>query len=72
VRLAETRVKERDAGARLCSLPLGALAFAVIWIVFPAPAGRTRRAPDYVGAVTLAGALSALVRYTSLGGRTLA
>jgi EmrB/QacA subfamily drug resistance transporter len=53
------------------NLPVGAAALAVIAVVFRAPAERRRRQLDYAGAVVLAGALSALVLATSLGGTTL-
>jgi EmrB/QacA subfamily drug resistance transporter len=54
------------------NLPLGAIALVVIAAVFHARAERTRHAVDYIGAVTLAGALSAIVLFTSLGGTTVA
>jgi EmrB/QacA subfamily drug resistance transporter len=52
------------------NLPIGAIAFAVIGAVF-----RVRPAPkehkvDYLGAALLAGGLSAVVLFTSLGGTT--
>jgi EmrB/QacA subfamily drug resistance transporter len=53
------------------NLPLGVVAFAVIGTVFHARAERVRHVVDYLGAVALAGALSAVVLYTSLGGTTL-
>jgi EmrB/QacA subfamily drug resistance transporter len=53
------------------NLPLGIVAFAVIGAVFHARTERVRHVVDYLGAVALAGALSAVVLYTSLGGTTL-
>ncbi|HSX22164.1 MAG TPA: MDR family MFS transporter [Gaiellaceae bacterium] len=54
------------------NLPLGAIALFVIGAVFHAPAARVEHKIDYLGAVTLAGALSAIVLFTSLGGTTYA
>src|SRR5204863_4073896 len=54
------------------NLPIGAVAFAVIGVVFrirPAPKQHT---VDYLGAALLAGGLSAIVLFTSLGGTTWA
>ena len=53
------------------NLPLGAIALVVIGAAFHARAERVRRTVDWLGAATLAGALSAIVLYTSLGGTTL-
>jgi MFS family permease len=52
------------------NLPVGALALAVIAIAFRTRTERTRHAIDYAGALLLAGALSAIVLFTSLGGTT--
>jgi EmrB/QacA subfamily drug resistance transporter len=52
------------------NLPLGALAFAVIGFAFHSRAERTRHSIDYLGASLLAGGLSAVVLFTSLGGTT--
>jgi EmrB/QacA subfamily drug resistance transporter len=54
------------------NLPLGALALFVIGTVFHAPTARVEHKIDYLGAGTLAGALSAIVLFTSLGGTTYA
>ncbi len=50
------------------NLPTGLAALAVIGIVFRAPFARRAREIDYAGAALLAGALSSLVLFTSLGG----
>jgi EmrB/QacA subfamily drug resistance transporter len=52
------------------NLPIGILAFVVLQIVLHPPATRVRHAIDYLGMATLAGALSSIVLYTSLGGTT--
>ena len=54
------------------NLPLGAVALFVIGAVFHAPRERVEHKIDYLGAVTLAGSLSAIVLFTSLGGTTYA
>jgi EmrB/QacA subfamily drug resistance transporter len=54
------------------NLPIGALALAVIGTVFQAQAERARPRIDYFGAALLAGGLTAIVLYTSLGGTTYA
>src|SRR5213083_1115815 len=54
------------------NLPIGALALAVIAAAFQARADQTKHRIDYLGAVLLAGALSAVVLFTSLGGTTYA
>jgi EmrB/QacA subfamily drug resistance transporter len=54
------------------NLPLGALALFVIGTVFHAPTTRVEHKIDYLGAGTLAGALSSIVLFTSLGGTTYA
>jgi EmrB/QacA subfamily drug resistance transporter len=52
------------------NLPIGLLALAVIATAFHVPRGHVKHRIDYLGAVTLAGGLSAIVLYTSLGGVT--
>jgi EmrB/QacA subfamily drug resistance transporter len=53
------------------NLPIGILAVAVIGAVFQSrETGKRRHQIDYLGAVVLTGALSAIVLYTSLGGTT--
>ena len=52
------------------NLPLGAAALAVIAVAFHSPAEHVRHTIDYLGAVLLAGGLSAIVLFTSLGGTT--
>jgi EmrB/QacA subfamily drug resistance transporter len=52
------------------NLPIGVVALAVIAVAFHAPAERVRHAVDYLGAALLAGGLSGIVLYTSLGGTT--
>jgi EmrB/QacA subfamily drug resistance transporter len=52
------------------NLPIGALALAVIATVFQAPTEHGRPKIDYLGAALLAGGLTAIVLYTSLGGTT--
>jgi EmrB/QacA subfamily drug resistance transporter len=54
------------------NLPVGLLALAVIAIAFHARAERTKRSIDYLGAGLLAGGLSSVVLFTSLGGTTYA
>jgi EmrB/QacA subfamily drug resistance transporter len=54
------------------NLPIGAVALAVIATAFRARSDRTSHRIDYLGAVTLAGGLAAVVLYTSLGGTTYA
>ena len=54
------------------NLPVGALALAVIGIVFRARSDRVQHTVDYLGAVVLAGGLSGVVLFTSLGGTTYA
>jgi EmrB/QacA subfamily drug resistance transporter len=54
------------------NVPIGLIAFAVIATVFRARTDHTKHAIDYLGAVLLAGGLSAIVLYTSLGGTTYA
>jgi EmrB/QacA subfamily drug resistance transporter len=52
------------------NIPIGAVALAVIGVAFHARADHVRHAIDYLGAVLLAGGLSAIVLFTSLGGTT--
>ncbi|MES1247451.1 MAG: MDR family MFS transporter [Actinomycetota bacterium] len=54
------------------NLPTGALALVVIGAVFHTRATRIEHAVDYVGAIALAGGLSCVVLFTSLGGVTWA
>ena len=54
------------------NLPVGAVALAVIAVVFHARSEHLEHAVDYAGAVLLAGALSSIVLFTSLGGTTWA
>src|SRR5439155_2256365 len=54
------------------NVPIGLVALAVIATAFQAPVDRARPAIDYLGAALLAGGLSAIVLYTSLGGTTYA
>jgi EmrB/QacA subfamily drug resistance transporter len=52
------------------NLPIGAAAFLVIGAVFHARSTQGRPSIDYLGAAVLAGALSSIVLFTSLGGTT--
>ena len=52
------------------NLPIGAVALVVIATAFHARADHVKHHIDYIGAVTLAGGLAAIVLYTSLGGTT--
>src|SRR5437764_3480228 len=54
------------------NLPIGAGAFVVIGTVFHTRAQRVEHAVDYLGAALLAGSLTAIVLFTSLGGTTYA
>jgi EmrB/QacA subfamily drug resistance transporter len=54
------------------NLPIGGLALAVIAFAFHSRAERERRSIDYLGAGLLAGGLSSVVLFTSLGGTTYA
>jgi EmrB/QacA subfamily drug resistance transporter len=54
------------------NLPVGAVALFVIGTVFHSQGRRVEHAIDYLGAALLAGALSAIVLFTSLGGTTYA
>jgi EmrB/QacA subfamily drug resistance transporter len=52
------------------NLPIGVAALAVIAIAFQPHGDRVRHKIDYLGAALLAGGLSAVVLFTSLGGTT--
>jgi len=52
------------------NVPIGLAAFAVIGAVFHARPATAQARIDYLGAVVLAGALSSIVLFTSLGGTT--
>jgi len=52
------------------NLPIGVIAFAVISATFRGSGERVKRKIDYLGAALLAGGLSAIVLFTSLGGTT--
>ncbi len=52
------------------NLPIGIAAFVVLQLVLHAPARRVRRAIDYLGMALLAGGLTSIVLFTSLGGTT--
>jgi EmrB/QacA subfamily drug resistance transporter len=54
------------------NLPIGAIALTVIAIAFRARTDHVRHRIDYVGAAVLAGGLSAIVLFSSLGGTTYA
>jgi EmrB/QacA subfamily drug resistance transporter len=54
------------------NLPVGLIALVVLGATLPAAAARARPSIDYVGAASLAGALSGIVLVTSLGGNTWA
>jgi len=54
------------------NLPIGLVGLAVIAVAFHARAEHVRHRIDYFGAALLAGGLSAVVLYTSLGGTTYA
>jgi EmrB/QacA subfamily drug resistance transporter len=54
------------------NLPLGALAFAVLAVVFPSRSERRRHAIDYAGTGLLALSLTSLILLTTLGGNTYA
>ena len=53
------------------NLPTGALALAVIAVVLRSPVTRRQHVIDYLGATILSVALTAIIRFTSLGGTTL-
>jgi EmrB/QacA subfamily drug resistance transporter len=52
------------------NLPLGIAAFVVLQVVLRASTRRIRHTVDYLGIALLAGGLSSIVLYTSLGGTT--
>ena len=52
------------------NLPIGIAAFVVLQVVLHVPSQTIRHAIDYAGMALLAGGLTALVLYTSLGGTT--
>ena len=52
------------------NLPVGAFALAVIAVAFHSRAAHVRHRIDYLGAALLAGGLSSIVLFTSLGGTT--
>jgi len=52
------------------NLPVGVVALAVIAVAFSAQTAHRKHAIDYAGAVLLAGGLSGIVLFTSLGGTT--
>jgi EmrB/QacA subfamily drug resistance transporter len=52
------------------NVPIGVAAFIVLQIVLAAPAVRMKRSIDYLGMALLAGGLTSIVLYTSLGGST--
>ena len=54
------------------NVPIGAVALFVIGAVFHSRTERVEHSIDYVGAATLAGGLSCVVLFTSLGGTTFA
>jgi EmrB/QacA subfamily drug resistance transporter len=54
------------------NIPIGLVALAVIATAFQARQDQVHHTIDYLGAVLLAGGLSAIVLYTSLGGTTYA
>jgi EmrB/QacA subfamily drug resistance transporter len=54
------------------NLPIGAAAFVVIGTVFHTRTKRVEHAVDYLGAALLAGSLTSIVLFTSLGGTTFA
>jgi EmrB/QacA subfamily drug resistance transporter len=54
------------------NLPIGAVALAVIAVAFQPRTDRAHHTIDYLGAALLAGGVSAIVLYTTLGGTTYA
>jgi EmrB/QacA subfamily drug resistance transporter len=54
------------------NLPVGIVALAVIAVAFRAPTVHRRHTMDYLGAALLAGTLTSIVLFTSLGGTTWA
>ncbi len=54
------------------NVPIGVVAFIVLQVVLSTPTVRVKRAIDYLGMALLAGGLTSIVLYTSLGGSTYA
>jgi EmrB/QacA subfamily drug resistance transporter len=54
------------------NLPIGIVALSVIAVAFHAEAAHRRHAMDYLGATLLAGELTSIILFTSLGGTTWA
>ncbi|MFL5925973.1 MAG: MDR family MFS transporter [Gaiellaceae bacterium] len=52
------------------NVPIGIVAFVVLQAVLTTPSARTRHTIDYLGMALLAGGLTGIVLYTSLGGTT--
>ena len=52
------------------NVPIGIVAFVVLQIVLHTPAKRVKHTIDYAGMALLAGGLTSIVLYTSLGGTT--
>jgi len=52
------------------NVPLGIVAFVVLQVVLKTPSARLHHTIDYLGMALLAGGLTGLVLYTSLGGTT--
>ena len=52
------------------NVPIGIVAFVVLQIVLATPALRVKRSIDYLGMALLAGGLTSIVLYASLGGST--
>jgi EmrB/QacA subfamily drug resistance transporter len=52
------------------NLPVGAVALSVIAVAFHVRSDKRRHAMDYLGALSLAGLLTSIVLFTSLGGTT--
>ena len=52
------------------NIPIGIAAFVVLQLVLATPALRVKRSIDYLGMALLAGGLTSIVLYTSLGGST--
>jgi EmrB/QacA subfamily drug resistance transporter len=52
------------------NVPIGIAAFVVLQIVLSTPLHRVKRSIDYLGMALLAGGLTSIVLYTSLGGST--
>jgi EmrB/QacA subfamily drug resistance transporter len=52
------------------NVPIGVAAFVVLQVVLTTPTHRVKRSIDYLGMALLAGGLTSIVLYTSLGGST--